>query len=254
MLSAGSSEILALCVLAALGAALAEWVVWMMRRSPFSPAQSLAYAVNYILVRCLWRTRIIGRFPVPPGRGAVVVCNHRCPLDPAFIALTVPRVVHWMVAREYYEYPAFRQLLQLSGAIPVRRGSVDLAAAKAAVRILREGGLVGILPEARINATADLMLPGQLGAAWIALRTGVPIVPCYLDGAPYDGTTLGCLLMPAAVTLRIGQPIDVSAYLDRADDREALEELTRRLLCAIAELAGQPNYEPKLAVEDGHRL
>ena len=132
------------------------------------------YALNYMLVRCLWRTRIVGRFTVPPDRGAVVVCNHRCPLDPAFIALSVPRVVHWMVAREYCEYPAFRRLLQICGAIPVRRGSVDLAATKAAVRILREGGLVGILPEARINTTAELLLPGQLGAAWIAIGPACP--------------------------------------------------------------------------------
>jgi 1-acyl-sn-glycerol-3-phosphate acyltransferase len=219
----------------------------MMRRSPFSPAQSLLYALNYILVRCLWRTRIVGRPMVPPDRGAVFVCNHRCPLDPAFIALSVPRVVHWMVAREYCEYPPFRRLLRLCGAIPVRRGAIDLGATKAAVGILREGGLVGVLPEARINTTAELLLPGQLGAAWLALQAGVPIVPCYVEGAPYDGTTLGCLLAPAAVTLRIGPPIDVSPYLDRRGDREVLNDLTRRLLCAIAELAGRPDYQPRIS-------
>ncbi len=246
MLSAAASQVLAFCVFGGLAAALLGRVLWMVRRSPFSPAQSLFYALNYILVRCLWRTRIIGAPAVPPDRGAIFVCNHRCPLDPAFIALSVPRVIHWMVAREYYEYPPFRPVLQLCGAIPVRREAVDLAATKAAVAVLRQGGLVGILPEGRINDTAELLLPGQLGAAWLALRTGVPIVPCYIQGAPYDGTTLGCLLTPAKVTLRIGQPIDVSPYLARRGDREVLEELTRRLLCAIAELAGRPDYQPQI--------
>jgi 1-acyl-sn-glycerol-3-phosphate acyltransferase len=247
MLSAAASEILAVCVLGVLAAALLGRVIWMIRRSPFSPAQSLLYALNYVLVRCLWRTRIIGAPAIPPDRGAIFVCNHRCPLDPAFIALSVPRVIHWMVAREYCEYPPFRRLLRFCEAIPVRRATVDLAATRAAVGILRQGGLVGVLPEARINSTADLLLPAQLGAAWLALRAGVPIVPCYIHGAPYDGTTLGCLLKPAAVTLRIGQPIDVTPYLDRRADRKVLEELTRRLLCAIAELAGQPDYRPQIS-------
>ena len=246
MLSAATSETLAVCVLAVLAAALLGRVVWMLRQSPFSPAQSVLYAINYILVRCLWRTRVVGRLMVPPNRGAVIVCNHRCPLDPGFIALLVPRVIHWMVAREYCEYPPFRRILDLCGAIPVSRGTVDLSATKAAVGILRQGGLVGVLPEARINATHEFLLPGQLGAAWLALRARVPIVPCYLEGAPYDGTTLGCLLTPAAVTLRIGQPIEVTQYLDRPAHREVLEELTRRLLRAIAELAGRPDYQPQV--------
>ncbi len=80
----------------------------------------------------------------------------------------------------------------------------------------------------------------------IALKARAPIVPCYLHGAPYDGTTLGCLLMPAAVRLEIGSPIDVSAYLDGNDHRRAVEELTRRLLREIARLAGQADFEPQL--------
>ena len=112
MLSAETSDILAICVLAALGSSLAGWIVLKLRRSPFSPAQSVLYALNYVLARVLWRVQIRGRFPIPPDQGAVIVCNHRCPLDPSFIALAVPRVVHWMVAREYCESPAFRRLLR----------------------------------------------------------------------------------------------------------------------------------------------
>ena len=80
----------------------------------------------------------------------------------------------------------------------------------------------------------------------IALKARAPIVPCYVHGAPYDGTSLGCLLMPASVRLEIGAPIDVSAYLDGNDLRHALKELTRRLLKEIARLGGQPDFEPQL--------
>ena len=111
-----------------------------------------------------------------------------------------------------------------------------------------EGGLVGVLPEARINTTADLLLPAQLGAG-LACRPGGRAHRAVLHSsrAPDDGTTLGCLLKPAVVTLRIGQPIDVTPYLDRRADRKVLEELTRRLLRAIAELAGRPDYRPQIS-------
>jgi 1-acyl-sn-glycerol-3-phosphate acyltransferase len=247
MLSAEASDILAVCILVALAAAVAGWIVLLLRWSPFSPVQSLLYAFNYTITRVLWRVRISGRFPIPEGKGAVIVCNHRSSLDPSFIAVTVPRVVSWMVAREYCESPLFRWLLKKCGAIPVGRGGYDTAATKAAIRIAENGGLVGIFPEARINTTDDQLLPGRPGAAMIALKARVPVVPCYIKDAPYDGTPVGCLLMPASVSLVIGDPIDLSAHYDRAGDREVLDQLTLEFLTAIARLVGDTEFRPKLA-------
>jgi 1-acyl-sn-glycerol-3-phosphate acyltransferase len=247
MLSAEASDILAVCVLVALGCAAAGWVVLKLRQSPFSPAQTALYAFNYTVVRVMWRVRICGRFPIPEGQGAVIICNHRSSLDPSFIAVTVLRVVHWMVAREYCEMPVFRWILRTCGSIPVNRGGGDTAATKAAIRIVEQGGLVGIFPEARVNTTDQILLPGRPGAAMIALKGRVPVVPCYIENAPYDGTPIGCLLMPASVRLTFGQPIDLSAYYDRAGDREVFDELTLRFLGAIAKLAGDDDFRPKLA-------
>ena len=95
-----------------------------------------------------------------------------------------------------------------------------MAAIRTAIRLVQQGELVGVFPEGRINTTGQLLLPGRPGAAMIALKARAPVVPCYIHGAPYDGTTLGCLLMPASVRLEIGPPIDLSAYFDRDDRRE----------------------------------
>jgi 1-acyl-sn-glycerol-3-phosphate acyltransferase len=247
MLSTRIGEILAICVLWLLLSALVGWIVVMMRRSPFTPIQSALYAFNYTITRVLWRAQIIGEFPIPPDKGAVIVCNHRCPLDPSFICISVPRVVHWMVAKEYCEQAAFRWLLGVCGAIPVSRGGVDTAATKASIRLVENGELVGVFPEGRINTTDEMLLPGRSGAAMIALKARAPLVPCFIQGSPYDGTTIGCLFMTASVRLKIGQPIDLSAYFDRDDTREVLEEVTLRLLQEIAKLAGEPDFQPRLA-------
>jgi 1-acyl-sn-glycerol-3-phosphate acyltransferase len=195
----------------------------------------------------LWRARIEGSLPIPPGSGAVILCNHRCPLDPSFMALAVPRVVHWMVAREYCDHPAMRWILRTCEAIPTNRGGSDTAATRMAIRLVAAGELVALFPEGRINTSPEILLPGRPGAALVALKARVPVVPCFIRGAPYDGTTLGCLLMPAAVRLTFGQPIDLSAYYGREGDRQTLEELTRRFLREIAQLGGDPHFQPQIA-------
>ena len=123
----------------------------------------------------------------------------------------------------------------------------DTAATKMAIRIAEQGGLVGIFPEARVNTTKQMLLPGRPGAVLIALKARVPVVPCYIENAPYDGTAIGCMLMPASVRLTIGDPIDLSSYYGQDGNRDVLDQLTLRLLTAIAHLAGDDDFRPEVA-------
>lgn len=247
MLSAAATTILSICVLVVLGGALIAWAVVQQHRSPFTPVQTLLYGLNYLMARILWRGEIVGRVSLPPDQGAVIVCNHRSPVDPSFLILIANRVTHWFVAREFYTNPACGWFLRICEVIPVNRGRTDTAATKAAIRYLREGSLVGLFIEGYINESDRFLLPGRPGAAMIARRARVPVIPCYVSGAPYDGTWWGCLFMPAKVRLVVGDPIDVSPYCDRGNRREALQDLTKRLLVEIARLAGEEDFQPELA-------
>lgn len=104
--------------------------------------------------------------PIRPGHGAVIVCNHRCPLDPSFIAMAVPRVVHWLVVREYCEHPIMGPLLRICEIIPTNRGGTDTAATKSAIRLAAAGELVAIFPEGRINISPEILLPGRPVRPW----------------------------------------------------------------------------------------
>lgn len=248
-----ATDVLAIGLLVGMGALFALWVVSLFRRSPFTPAQTVIYGYNWIMVRVVWRTRVSGPLPISADQGAVVVCNHRAPIDPSFIAVTTLRVVHWMVAKEYCENPVLASIFRLCEVIPVGRGGIDMAATKAAIRYAREGGLVGLFPEGRINTTDRLLLPGRRGAALIALKAQVPVVPCYVSGSPYDGTIWGWIFMPAKARIEVGRPIDVSQFSGRENDRGVAEELTGVILREIARLAGQPDYQPELAGRTGPR-
>jgi 1-acyl-sn-glycerol-3-phosphate acyltransferase len=234
-----------LLALAAIG--VITFIVWW-KRSPLTFVQLLMWSVNYIITRLLWGTRIEGEIQVTPGQGAVIVANHRSSIDPSFVQIALRRVVYWMVAREYCEAPIIGRLLRAFQVIPVGRGGVDTAATKLAIRLAQEGGLVGMFPEGRINETKDqLLLPGRPGAALVALKARVPIIPVYISGSPYDGTAVGPLLMPAKVVVRIGRSIDLSSYFGREREEGVTGEITKLILHEIAKLAGHPEFEPQLA-------
>jgi 1-acyl-sn-glycerol-3-phosphate acyltransferase len=205
----------------------------------------LIHGLNALLNRVLWRTKIDRPLPVEPGKGAIIIANHRSSFDPMFIAMTTGRLVHWMVAREYIDWRLgwFFRLLQQ---IPAGRGGVDSAAIKQAIRLAGEGELVGMLPEGRINVGEEFLLPGRPGAVLVAMKARVPIVPCYIEGAPYGGT-LGPFIRLAHVRVKVGDPIDLSEYVGRQRDPELMAELTKRCLTAIARLAGRDDFVPEVA-------
>jgi 1-acyl-sn-glycerol-3-phosphate acyltransferase len=237
----------AITFLLIVAAAPVIWALVCLRRSPYTPWQSWMYFIAVLLTRVLWRTTVPRRLPIPADQGAVVIANHKSSVDPFFIQLAAGRVCHWMVAREYCRHPAFRWFLTAAEAIPTNRGGIDTAATKQAIRYALDGELVGVLPEGRINTTEQLLLPARPGAAMIALRARVPVVPCFIEGAPYGGTPWSPLLMPARVRVVFGQPIDLSAYFDREGEDGVTHQLTLRIMSELARLAGRDNFQPKLA-------
>jgi 1-acyl-sn-glycerol-3-phosphate acyltransferase len=248
-MSPSQTNTLAVAVLIVLAIVVLLWIVAVYRRSPFTFAQFPVYMYNLVMTRVVWRAKIDGQVPFGPGQGAVIVCNHVGPIDPSFIALACGRPVHWMVAREYVESIGFGWALRILQAIPTNRGGVDTASTKMAVRYASQGDLVGVFPEGSINDTDELMLPGRPGAALIALKARVPVVPCFIQGSPYDPSSeFGFLFMPAKTYLKVGKPIDLSEFYDReGQERELLQELTLRFMKEIAALGGHPDYQPRLA-------
>jgi 1-acyl-sn-glycerol-3-phosphate acyltransferase len=240
-------DLLSVAVLIACGLVPILWVLRAYRRTAFTPGQAWLMALNFAYTRLMWRTTSTGRLELAPQQGAVIVCNHRCSLDPAFIQMLLPRMAHWMVAREYCENRAIGWFFRVCRSIPVARGHIDTAAIRLAIRLAQEGGVVGMFPEGRINESRDLLLPGRSGAVLVAIKARVPVIPCYIEGSPYDGTVWGCLFMTARVRLAVGRPIDLSPYYGRENERAVLEELTRRFLREIALLAGRPDFQPQVA-------
>jgi 1-acyl-sn-glycerol-3-phosphate acyltransferase len=238
---------ISLAVLLSLVVLAGAVIVWFMWRYSLPFSKALLYFLNVTLTRFLWRTTVQGSIELTPGQGAVIISNHRSSIDTLFLQQLIPRAIHYLIAREFVERRFIGWPLRVAGAIPVNRGGIDTAATRQAIRSAEAGEMIGIFPEGRINTTDALMLPGRPGAAMIALRARVPVIPCYIEGSPYGGHVLRPFITPARVKVRIGKPIDISEYAARADEDGVLEEMTLRFMREIARLAGVEDFEPRIA-------
>ena len=200
--------------------AAAYYLLQMVRQSPYSMWENVLYVPTYLFGRLLWRVRFTNAPPAAMSGGAILVANHRSSVDPFFVQLSAGRRVHWMVAREYCENMISGPLLRALQVIPTNRSGMDTKATRRAIRLASHGKLVGMFPEGRLNHTRDPLVSIRPGAALVAMRAGVPLIPLYIEGSPYRREVWSPLSMPAQVTITFGQPIDPAQHL--AQNAQAL--------------------------------
>jgi len=158
--------------------------------------------------------------------GAAVICpNHTSLRDPLYVALAcgIRERLHFMAKSELYENRFLARLLTKLGAFPVRRGQPDIEAIRSSVGYLNDGCKLIIFPEGtRVTAGKDVEAKG--GAAMLAARTGVPMVPVYIRNARTFFTR---------VDLTFGEPIFVEK------PRTAQKEAVGKVMDAIEEMKCQ---------------
>ena len=123
-----------------------------------------------------------GEHHVPAGGPLVVAANHYSHLDPVVVGLLVRRPIRYLAVDELFGRSRFFDgLTQWLGAIPMSRTRTPLGALRAAVAELEAGGAVGLFPEGVRVWRWGEQAPKR-GAAWLALRTGAPLLPLAISG------------------------------------------------------------------------
>lgn len=211
------------------------------RKRDAGQMQSVARAVLTPPFRFLWKVTVEGMEHLPGSGGAIVAPNHISVLDSFFVPLVLPRRITYVGKAEYLEDWKTRWVFPAIGMIPIDRSGGDAAQAAldAAAGCLEAGELFGIYPEGT-RARDGLLHKGHTGIARLALRTGVPIIPVGIIGTDEVQPADAKLPSPfRRVHIRFGRPIDVGRYLDRADDRMVLRQITDEVMYEIRNLSGQ---------------
>jgi 1-acyl-sn-glycerol-3-phosphate acyltransferase len=185
------------------------------------------------LLRRYYCLQVVGDDHVPTIGPAIIAPNHRSLLDAPMLMLACPRRVVCMGARDVLRFGP-RRLWHELGGFPVDRHSTDLGAYQSALALLKRGEALGVFPEGR-RSHSDGLLPFHGGAAWLAVRTGTPIVPCAITGISRSERRAH----KVAVRVVFGHPIAVQPTRDPTLRRALEDGVTSSLLSAVHALLGQ---------------
>lgn len=183
-------------------------------------------AVFYAVLATLFRWRTEGRERIP-ATGPVLLCaNHISWWDIPAVACFAPRRVYFMAKEELFRYPVFGWLIAGLGAFPVQRGQPDRRSLRRALEHLAAGRAVVVYIEGTRSRTGEL-LPPQPGAAWLAVRARVPVVPVAIQGTyrPFS-----------PVRVAAGTPIVLKEYYERRVNTNDLAEAGARIMDEIRRL------------------
>lgn len=204
-------------------------------RPGFGRFQAPTKAIAGGAIRWYCRLEVTGTEHVPGSGPAVLAANHRSMWDIPVHVVASPRPVMFMAKRELFGDPVRRWMWHVLGGFPVRRDIADVRAIDTALALLERGHLVGVYPEGTRSLSGE-MLPFLKGAAWLALRTGAPLVPCGLSGTGRIDRAGPSLRKEVRVAF--GPPIPVDRASSAAARKEKADRLTDRLLEAIECLLG----------------
>jgi 1-acyl-sn-glycerol-3-phosphate acyltransferase len=204
------------------------------KRSEGKLTNRLLQTFNALVCRIYHQLNVISPCNLPRTGPAILICNHTSGLDPCLIQSVCPRMIVWMMAREYYNLKALRKGYEMIDAIPVDRGGRDMPATRAALRALEHGRVLGIFPEGKIETSHDL-LPFQPGIALLANKSQAPVYPAYLDGSQRDKKMTVAVATPQRAFIAFGPPLAVPAAPPVEGHRHTKRD-AEQFAAAVAEL------------------
>ncbi len=222
------------------------WAGFYFLVAPFAglvgfPWTFLSGKVDFLYRVCMWtaftgvrlagiQVKVEGLDGLERGRNYIFMANHVSNVDPPILApLIPPPRTSVLVKREVFRIPVLSRAMRMGSLVPVDRSKRDSAidSLRAAGDVLRSGISMMVFPEGTRSPDGRL-LPFKKGPFYLAIETGVPVVPVTILGT-YEIMPKGSLaIRPGTATVIFHAPVDPAAY----PSREALMEAVREKIAA----------------------
>ncbi|MBO7525348.1 MAG: 1-acyl-sn-glycerol-3-phosphate acyltransferase [Clostridia bacterium] len=164
--------------------------------------------------------------------GAVlIISNHLSNVDSFMVGACFKEKIFFLCKKEWFEKRFFAKLLGKLGAIPIDRENVDLNAFKESLKTLKNGDKLAVFPEGTRNKTGAELLPVKAGAALIAVKAKVDILPVFIKRKSK---------FLKKNEIYVGKRISLSDYYGKKIDKQTEEEL--KTLTANAILIAKQDY------------
>ncbi|MBR2240703.1 MAG: (d)CMP kinase [Clostridia bacterium] len=181
------------------------------------------------IYRIVFRMEITGeenKTKAGENGGFIICANHVNYLDAVAVVVFSKEKIRFIGKYDLARVGIIRWLEHLFDVIPIKRNTQDLEAMKRSLKALKNGEILGIFPE----GTRKGMEKNQKvknGAAFMAIRSGVPVVPVGISGSfkPFG-----------KVKIKYGEPLDMSKYKVKGKEKEGQEQATKEIMDNIVML------------------
>ena len=185
-----------------------------------------SHKVLKTVLKIVLRNEINGLENIPQTGPLIVVANHVSNFDPPVLGASINRKIHYMAKAELFENFFVEKIMRTYGAFPVNRGRPDTKAIKEALRLIKEGKVLGIFPEGTRNQTGELGR-AKLGSVLLATRSQAPLLPVGLKTRkPFQEGT----------EVNFGEPFTLDEYYDRNLERSEMRKAGEVIMNKIGAL------------------
>ena len=185
--------------------------------------------------RLYFRLSVKGRENVPKKGAFILAPIHRSNVDTPISSATTKRRLRFMGKDSLFKIRPVGSVLSALGGFPVTRGTADLEALKRCLAVLALGEPIVMFPEGT-RQSGETVQPLFDGAAYLAIKANVPIVPVGIGGTQDVMPKGRKMIYPKKCTMIIGAPIYPPASTTGRTPRTATTELTAKLKSALQEL------------------
>ena len=178
--------------------------------------------------RLVTRMRVEGRENVPKTGGFVLAPVHRSYIDTPISAAVTGRRLRYMAKDSMWKTPWVGWVISSVGGFPVSRGTTDIEALKRCFLLLGQGEPIVMFPEGE-RKSGPIVQPLFEGAAYVAARGNVPIIPVGIGGSEGVMPRGAKMIYPRKVRVIIGKPIYPTVAENGRTPRSEIKRLTAQL-------------------------
>jgi len=207
---------------------------WVFKYVAFAP-----------LCRLLFRPSVSGAENIPKSGGGILASNHISAGDTFLLPAMIRRRVTFPAKKELFQGRGvsgriLTWFLKSVGQLPMDRsgGRASGTSMEGVFGVLRSGELLGIYPEGTRSPDGRLYR-GKTGVARLVLQARVPLIPVGMINTELVPSRFFKIPTMHRPKIRIGEPMDFTAYADAGNDRDVLRWVTDEIMNAIMELSGQ---------------
>jgi 1-acyl-sn-glycerol-3-phosphate acyltransferase len=196
--------------------------------------RTLRSIVRFVM-KLITRIEVEGIEKIPPGN-VIIAANHLGRLDTAVLLCLLDREdIIMPIAEKYKNHPVFGAIGRAANGIWLNRFEADYSALRQILERMKQGGLLVIAPEGTRSRTEALQ-PGKMGVAFLASKSGYPIVPVALTGTEDRGVVANLKrLRRTRIKVVGGDPFTIEIPKGKGRE-EAMHKATDEIMCRIGSM------------------